>query len=846
MKRNGFTLVEMMAVIVLIAILAVIGVATYTNVNESAKEKTLESKKEQIRTSAIKWAKENNISNKTIISVNALVVEGYLTAEENEVGKIGVITNPVTGENMICNTVDISFKDGEYIAVVNDTAQNCTLATQSLVDTNISIKVVDESNINKTGSNSISAWTNQNVMIIVSSSAYDSRATSISYDFEGNTVTKQKSGKQKYTGNSYISEPSANNYYNVFHVNANLILNTKIVVTYNIAGENSKSRAYTIRIDKEEATAIVETDNEWTTTDKKVTVKTDDGKGSGPRYFYITKTDSASEMSTANRYNATGFDKITKKLEIGKYYVWTEDRAGNVSTKPKVVFEVNNTDPHQPKCNVIFTGTEGEDGWFRTPVVVKASNVEPAGISGVNIGASDSTTPEYSAYAPYNTTNIAIGPTRTTETTRAGVNYYCHVRSIAGNGDSKSRNLKIDMTPPTVRVAPTSNSGYVREQRVGVTIEDTLSQMPRVTNFKYRFALEGTSPSDWSQVTYNNPSKGPKLNFSVGNRHTDTGIYYLWVDVSQVKDIAGNVATGINGTGGTLQSYGPFYLDNTPPVCGSSNSKTNWTKGGYTVTIGCSDDEGTTNQSGCTQDEYTKVFTSTQTVQDSTIRIEDKAGNKRDCPISVYIDNRKPVCGAASGDSTSWTKDNRTISVACSDAQSGCTQASYSNTWSSTTRTSSIQIKDNVGNKRNCTVNVYIDKTNPSCSTTKTSTGTGGVSGTISCSDSHSGVGSCNGGTTTFSGLKSGATYSVTDNVGNSNSCSVSVSTESCNCSYSDWSGPTWWDSPSGDTSCNSYNYTGELTKRESCSKGTITSTGTYSCTCAIYTRTKSCDTCYS
>ena len=91
MKHNGFTLVEMMAVIVLVALLTVIGVATYTRVNESAKEKTLESKKEQMRSAGIKWAKENNITNKTIISVNALVVEGYLTADENKVGEIGVI-----------------------------------------------------------------------------------------------------------------------------------------------------------------------------------------------------------------------------------------------------------------------------------------------------------------------------------------------------------------------------------------------------------------------------------------------------------------------------------------------------------------------------------------------------------------------------------------------------------------------------------------------------------------------------------------------------------------------------------------------------------------------------------
>ena len=43
--KKGFTLVEMLAVIALVGLLAVIGVATYTRVNESAKQKTLEAKK---------------------------------------------------------------------------------------------------------------------------------------------------------------------------------------------------------------------------------------------------------------------------------------------------------------------------------------------------------------------------------------------------------------------------------------------------------------------------------------------------------------------------------------------------------------------------------------------------------------------------------------------------------------------------------------------------------------------------------------------------------------------------------------------------------------------------------
>ena len=421
MKRNGFTLVEMMAVIVLVALLAVIGVATYTNVNESAKEKTLESKKEQIRSAGIKWAKENSITSKTIISVNALVVEGYLTADENEVGKIGVIENPVTGENMICNTVDISLKDGEYIAVVNDTAQNCTLATQSLVDTNISIKVVDESNINKTGSNSISAWSNQNVMIIVSSSAYDSRATSISYDFEGNTVTKQKSGKQKYTGNAYVKEGEAGNYYNVFHVNAALMLNTKIVVTYNIAGESSKSRAYTIRIDKEEASATVSSNSEWLTVDKDVYVTVDDGKGSGPQYFYIGKD---TNIDHATRKNA-GYKTKLAGLEVGKYYIWTEDIAGNKSSTPKVVLELNNVDKTEPGCEIIFHGNPGNAGWYKeVPVTPGAKNTVKAGLSGMNLGINTTQNdPEYTAYAQYDTYNEAFAPIRNTETTTSGVHY---------------------------------------------------------------------------------------------------------------------------------------------------------------------------------------------------------------------------------------------------------------------------------------------------------------------------------------------------------------------------------------------------------------------------------------
>ena len=71
------------------------------------------------------------------------------------------------------------------------------------------------------------------------------------------------------------------------------------------------------------------------------------------------------------------------------------------------------------------------------------------------------------------------------------------------------------------------------------------------------------------------------------------------------------------------------------------------------------------------------------------------------------------------------------------------------------------------------TKTVKVDRTNPSCSIKKTSTyNPNGVSVKVSCSDSLSGVSSCPG---SKSGLTSSKTYSTTDKVGRKASCSVKV-----------------------------------------------------------------------
>ncbi len=109
----------------------------------------------------------------------------------------------------------------------------------------------------------------------------------------------------------------------------------------------------------------------------------------------------------------------------------------------------------------------------------------------------------------------------------------------------------------------------------------------------------------------------------------------------------------------------------------------------------------------------------------------------------VKLDRTAPNCGTATGASTTWTNSNRTIKQACTETGgSGCVKSSYDTTYSSgTTSTSSVLIKDIVGNEKTCSYNVYVDKTAPTCGTATGASNKWAESRTVkqACSDSGSG-----------------------------------------------------------------------------------------------------------
>ena len=133
------------------------------------------------------------------------------------------------------------------------------------------------------------------------------------------------------------------------------------------------------------------------------------------------------------------------------------------------------------------------------------------------------------------------------------------------------------------------------------------------------------------------------------------------------------------------------YADTYAPECIISEEDTtrtndDWINGDRTITVGCNDGE---EGSGCARDTFTKTFT--KDAKDGYIEIKDKAGNKRQCKVDVYIDKTAPkpcsIAHSATKGLSNWYIQDARVSLTGSDAMSGIKYKSL--TTSSTAQTNS-------------------------------------------------------------------------------------------------------------------------------------------------------------
>lgn len=346
----------------------------------------------------------------------------------------------------------------------------------------------------------------------------------------------------------------------------------------------------------------------------------------------------------------------------------------------------------------------------------------------------------------------------------------CPAYSI-NHEDEIDSNLKVKVT--------LNKASYIEDSSAQIDI--TVNSLSAIASYQYTIYKS-------DQVIYTSDSilgsgnPGEAINKTIKLKKYVPGVIKV---VATAYDIYGNVKSDFQ----SLDFYDeglPRCGDQTPSLDLKDNS--DWINSSSKevdrkITMKC-----VNSSTKCLSSSFSKTFT--EDADESYISILGENGEEVNCPVTVMIDKTKPVCGDKN-DSTTWTNSNRTVSVECRDVTSGCKESSYSetfddsNTKNQAIKTKDITIMDNAGNTESCVTDVYVDKENPTCTISKsTSSNATSITLTVSGSDLGSGVNSYSW-TSDSSGFSSNTSKTITsngtytafvkDNVGNIGSCSIDV-----------------------------------------------------------------------
>ena len=105
-EKKGFTLVELLAVLGILAIILLIGVPVFLNLRDSVLKSERENVISYIENRAADYANDTSI---TVVSVEDLIKEGYVEPDDET-----DIYDPVTNESFNCYIVTSIFENGAY------------------------------------------------------------------------------------------------------------------------------------------------------------------------------------------------------------------------------------------------------------------------------------------------------------------------------------------------------------------------------------------------------------------------------------------------------------------------------------------------------------------------------------------------------------------------------------------------------------------------------------------------------------------------------------------------------------------------------------------------------------
>ena len=449
-NKKGFTLMELLSVIVLLGIIITIGLFSISSIRKAILDRQYKNLKTEIELAAEKYYQDTE---STIFYVQTLLDEGYIKADNSSLN----IYSPVDSNIMNCYTINVVDEKATLDDIIKNKECNAEIAG------NYELKIVRENN--KTSDK----WYKESEILSAvksDNSVDDSLIYTWTTDLNPNTIWDQREFDLK----NLLNEKGGV-INDVFYVQANKQDTDKV---YRSAGKRIKIDKVKPIIDSADAGE----QNDWVK-QRDVTIKAHD-LGSGiVGYLFSDKADCSGNFEKLTKPQNEFTLKRTFKSN-GEYYFCLIDDAGNISESSKIV--IQKVDGIPPKCYYSGESTEYIKG---KRVITYGCIDDESGCATLKVGSATSTCdPSTSTNCSKLTNTYSYKDTTITDKITNKIGSFtiidkngnktdCPIVDKTNENYKENLNIYLDNTKPTIRINSMSYSNG--SLNVNVSLSDNES-----------------------------------------------------------------------------------------------------------------------------------------------------------------------------------------------------------------------------------------------------------------------------------------------------------------------------------------------------------------------------------
>ncbi len=450
-NKKGFTLVELLSVIVLLGIIITIGLFSISSIRKTILDRQYKNLKTEIELAAEKYYQDTE---STIFYVQTLLDEGYIKADNSSLN----IYSPVDSNIMNCYTINVVDEKATLDDIIKNKECNAEIAG------NYELKIVRENN--KTSDKWYKESEILSAVIKKDNSVDDSLIYTWTTDLNPNTIWDQREFDLK----NLLNEKGGV-INDVFYVQANKQDTDKV---YRSAGSRIKIDTVKPIIDSADAGE----QNDWVK-QRDVTIKAHD-LGSGiVGYLFSDKADCSGNFEKLTKPQNEFTLKRTFKSN-GEYYFCLIDDAGNISDSEKIV--IQKVDGIPPKCYYSGESTEYIKG---IRVITYGCIDDESGCATLKVGSATSTCdPSTSTNCSKLTNTYSYKDTTITDKITNKIGSFtiidkngnktdCPIVDKTNENYKENLNIYLDNTKPTIRINSMSYSNG--SLNVNVSLSDNES-----------------------------------------------------------------------------------------------------------------------------------------------------------------------------------------------------------------------------------------------------------------------------------------------------------------------------------------------------------------------------------